>query len=154
MPFRAQFQLVALGLGGTPDRRVELALPPGDFLYLDLNLLLPLDDLDLRLFRPDSLAGYGLLQGIRQLGLGPPGVDLLVIRGLFRVEVTFGLGDLGVGREARRLPLLVGLSFLDAGVALGLGYTDRRIPLDLRGPAYAKGFEIALLILDVGGSKS
>ena len=62
MPFRAQFQLVALGLGGTPDRRVELALPPGDFLYLDLNLLLPLDDLDLRLFRPDSLAGYGLLQ--------------------------------------------------------------------------------------------
>ena len=66
-----------------------------------------------------------------------------------RLEVAFGLGDRGVGGEPRRLPLLIGLGFLDAGVAFGLGLADGRVPLDLRGSSYTESLEVALLILDV-----
>ena len=62
VPLRNQLELVSFGLGGAPDRGVQLTLPPGDFLHLNLDLLLPLDNLHLQLFLADPLASLGLLQ--------------------------------------------------------------------------------------------
>ena len=63
--------------------------------------------------------------------------------------VALGLGDRRVGLEPGGLALLVSGSFLDAGIPLGLGFANRRVPLHLRGPANAKGLEVSLLVLDV-----
>ena len=97
------FDAVALGIGGLLHVGFEFALFAQDFLLLQFDLLLLLDDADLDFLGLDQLAGLELLQVVRQVGFG----FLLVHRRLVlrrrSLVVALRFGDFGVGGEFRFL---------------------------------------------------
>ena len=76
---------VTLGVGGFLDVGFQFALLAQNFLLLQLDLLLLLDDADLHFFGLHQLAGLEFLQIVSEVGLG----FLLIHRGLIAGDVAF-----------------------------------------------------------------
>ena len=147
--FGQRFQAEALGFGGLAHCGLQLPLAARDLLLLQLDLLAPLDDFDFHLLAADFLLGAGALQFIGQLGLGAARVDLLVVGGFLHAVAALGFGDLGIGFVPRGFFFAQGLGGADAGVALRLGFADRRVAPHLSRAAHAQRVEITARILDV-----
>ncbi len=121
-----RLDLVALGVGGLLHVGFQFALFAHDFLLLQLDLLLLLDDLHLHFLGLHELAGLVFLQIVGEVGLGLLLVHRRLVLRHVRLIIALRLGDLGVGGELGFLPGLRGLRRLDHRVAVGLGLGDLR----------------------------
>ncbi len=81
-------ETVLLGLCGALDLRLELPLSPHNLLLHDLNLLLPLNDLNAELLVADLLLCLCLLQLCGKIGIGTLGRHLHVVLGLLQFVVA------------------------------------------------------------------
>ena len=108
-----RLDFVTLGVGRFLHRGFQFALFARDFLLLQFDLLLLLDDLHLDLLGLHELAGLEFLQIISEVGLRL----LLVHRRLILRDVgliiALRLGNFRVGEELRLLPGLIGLRGTD-----------------------------------------
>ncbi len=117
---------VTLGVGRFLHVGFQFALFAQDFLLLQFDLLLLLDDADLDFLGLDQLAGLEFLQVVGQVGLRFLLIDSGLVTGHVGLIIALRLGDLGVGDEFGLLPGLGGLRGADHGVAVGLGLGDGR----------------------------
>ena len=88
-----RFNLVTLGVGGLLDVGFELTLFAQNFLLLQLDLFLLLNDLHLHFFGLHQLAGLEPLQIIREIGLGFFLVHHRLIHGDVGLIIALCLGD-------------------------------------------------------------
>ena len=139
-----RLDLVALGVGGLLHVGFEFALLAQDFLLLQLDLLLLLDDVDLDFLGLHELAGLVLLQIVGEVGLGLLLVHRRLVLRDVRLIIALRLGDLRVGGELRFLPGLRRLRGLDHRIAVGLGLGDDGVAFDLGDARFAERVEVAL----------
>ena len=90
---RQRLDAITLGVGGLLHVGFEFALLAENFLLLQLDLLLLLDDLHLHFFGLHELAGLEFLQIIREVGLGFFLVHRGLITGDVRLIIALRLGN-------------------------------------------------------------
>src|SRR5204863_4703035 len=122
-----RFHLVALGVGRLLHVGFQLALLAQDFLLLELDLFLLLDDVHLHFFRLHELAGLVFLQIIGEVGLGLFLVHHRLILRDVALIIALGLGNFAVGGELGFLSGLRGQGRTNHGIAVGFGLGDLSI---------------------------
>jgi hypothetical protein len=126
-----------------------------DFLLLQLDLLLLLNDVDLDLLGLNQLAGLVFLQVIGEVGLG----FALVHRRPGTAPrssgiIALGLGNLAVGGELGFLAGLLSLGGANLRVTIGLGLRDDGVAFDLGDAGLAQRIEVALVVADVANGEA
>ncbi len=144
-----RFHFVALGVGGLLYVGFELALLAHDFLLLQLDLLLLLDDRDLNFFSLYELAGFILLQIVSEVGLGFFQVHRRLETRDTHLVIALGFGDLCIGDKFGFLAGLLCLGGFDHRVAIGFSLGDDRIPLHLGDTGFSQRVEVALAVPDI-----
>ena len=151
---RQRLDLVALGIGGLLHAGFEFALLAKNFLLLQFDLFLLLDDLHLDFFRLHELAGLELLQIIREVGLRLLHVHRGLILGDIGLIITLRLGDFRVGLKLCFLSGLIRLRRTDLCVAVCFGLRDDGIAFHLRDARFTERIEITLPVADIADGKT
>ena len=145
---------VTFGIGRLLHVGFQFALFAQDFLLLQLDLLLFVNDTDLHLLGLDQLAGLEFLQIVSQVRLRFLLIDGGLEAGDVGLVIALRSRDLGVGEEFRLLSGLRGLRRADHGVAVGFGLGDDGVALDLGDARFAEGVEVALAVADVADGET